>query len=118
MHFLNKYNPFILDEWAQESFNALKRALASRHVLSPPDNSRDFYIYVATSQEMIGMVLVQEDEELHEHAIYYLSWNLIDVDLRYSHVENFSLATIDAVQHLRHYILIHQTFIVAHINPF
>ena len=64
------------------------------------------------------MVLVQEDEELHEHVIYYLSRNLIDEELRYSHVEKLALATIHVVQRLRHYILLRQTLIVAHINPF
>ena len=39
-------------------------------MLSPPDYSRDFLIYVAASMETVGMVLVQEDEELHEHVIY------------------------------------------------
>ena len=73
---------------------------------------------MATSQETVGMVLVQEDEELHEHVIYYLSWNLIDVELRYSHVEKLALATIHAVQRLRHYILLRQTLVIAHINPF
>ena len=63
-------------------------------MLSPPDYSHDFLIYVVTSQEMIGMVLVQEDEELHEHVIYYVSRSLIDVKLRYTHVEKLALATI------------------------
>ena len=57
--------------------------------------------------ETIGMVLVQEDEELHEHVIYYLSRNLIDTEICYSHVENLALATVHAVQRLRHYILLH-----------
>ena len=74
-------------------------------MLSPPDYSRDFLIYVAMSMETIGMVLVQEDEELHEHVIYYLIWNLIDAEIRYSHVEKLSLATVHVVQRLRHYIL-------------
>ena len=56
--------------------------------------------------EMIGMVLVQEDEELQENVIYYMSWNLIDTEVHYSHVEKLSLATIHAVQRLRHYILL------------
>ena len=42
-------------------------------MLSPPDYSRDFLLYVAASQETIGMVFVQEDEGLQEHVIYYLS---------------------------------------------
>ena len=66
-------------------------------MISPLDYSRDFLLYVAASLETIGMVLVQEDEELQEHVIYYLSRNLIDANIRYSHVENISLATIHAV---------------------
>ena len=75
-------------------------------------------IYVAMSQEMIGMVLVQEDEEIQEHVIHYLSQNLIDAEIHYSHVDELSLATVHAVQILRHYILLRQTFVVAHVNPF
>ena len=75
-------------------------------MISPPDYSCDFILYVAASMETIGMVLFQEDEELQEHVIYYLSWNLIDAEIRYSHVEKLSLATVHAVQWLRHYILL------------
>ena len=73
MHLLKKDTTFSWDERAQESFDALKRALASAPVISPPNYSHDFLLYVAASMEMIGMVLVQEDEELHEHVIYYLN---------------------------------------------
>ena len=87
-------------------------------MLSPPNYCHDFFIYVVMYQETVGMVLVQEDEELHDHVMYYLSQNLIDAELRYSHVENLALATVHAIQHLRHYILLRQTLVVAHINPF
>ena len=100
------------------TFDALKRALASAWVISPPDYSRDFLLYVAASMETIGMVLVQEDEELQEHVIYYLSRNLIDTEIRYSHVEKLSLATVHAFQRLRHYILLRQTLVVSHVNLF
>ena len=73
MHLLKKDTLFIWDKRAQESFDALKQALASAPMISPPDYSCDFLLYVATYLEMIGMVLVQEDEELQEHVIYYLS---------------------------------------------
>ena len=78
MRLLKKDTPFYWDEQAQESFDALKRSLASAPVISPADYSRDFLLYMGTSLEMIGMVLVQEDEEIQEHVIYYLSRNLID----------------------------------------
>ena len=73
MRLLKKDTTFCWDERAQESFDALKQALASTPVLSPPDYSHDFLIYVAASMETVGMVLVHEDEELHDHVIYYLS---------------------------------------------
>ena len=75
-------------------------------MLSPPNYRNDFFIYVAASMEMVGMVLVQEDEELHEYVIYYLSRNLIDAEIRYSHVEKLSLAIVHAVNRLRHYIIL------------
>ena len=64
------------------------------------------------------MVLVQEDEELQDHVISYLSRNLIDAEIHYSHVEKLALATVHVVQRLRHYILLRQTLVVAHVNPF
>ena len=73
MLLLKKDTTFCWVEQAQESFDALKRALASAPVISPPDYSRDFLLCVAASLETIGMVLVQEDEELQENVIYYLS---------------------------------------------
>ena len=78
MHLLKKDTPFYWDERDHDSFDELNRALASAPVISPPDYIRDFLIYVAASMETIGMVLVQEDEELQEHVIYYLIQNLID----------------------------------------
>ena len=81
-------------------------------MISPLDYSHDFLLYGAASMETIGMVLVQE------HVIYYLSQNVIDAEIYYSHVEKLSLATVHAVQRLRHYILLFHTLVVAHFNPF
>ena len=87
-------------------------------MISPLDYSHEFLLYVAASMETIGMVLIQEDEEIQEHVIYYLSQNLIDAEIHYSHVEKLALATVHVVQRLRHYILLHETLVVAHVNPF
>ena len=118
MRLLKKDTSFLWDERSQESFDTLKKALASALVLSPPDYSRDFLLYVIASQETICMVLVEENDELHENVIYYLSWNLVDAKFCYTHVDKLALVTLHAIQHLRHYILLHQTTIIAHINLF
>jgi hypothetical protein len=67
---------------------------------------------------MVGMVLVQEDDDLHEHIVYYLIQNLVNPELKYSHAEKLALVVVHAVQRLRNYILLCKTTVVADINPF
>ena len=67
---------------------------------------------------MIGMVLVQEDDELREQVIYYLSQNLVGLELKYSHVEKIALSIVHAIQQLRHYIFIWKNTMVVDVNPF
>ena len=79
MYLLKKDTPFIWDERAQDSFDALNKSLELALMVSTPDYSRDLFLYVVMPQETIGMVLVQEDGEFHEHIIYYLSQNIVNV---------------------------------------
>jgi hypothetical protein len=109
---------FIWDEQAQESFDALKKALVSTPLLNPSNYNRDYFLYILASKGMVGMVLVQEDDELHKHIVYYLSRNLVNPKLKYSHVEKLALVFIHVVQILRHYIFLCKTIIVVDINPF
>jgi hypothetical protein len=67
---------------------------------------------------MIGMVLVQEDDDLSEHDIYYLIRNLVGLELKYSHVEKIALDSIHTVQRLHHYILVCKNTVVSDVNPF
>ena len=74
-------------------------------------------MYVATSFSIIGIILVQTDENDQEHVIYYISKSLLDLEMRYSHVEKLALATVIAVQNLCHYIFLRTTTIYADSNP-
>ena len=87
MHLLKQDTPFIWDEISQLAFEALKKDLLSAPLLCPPDYSRDFILYLDASESTIGVVLVQEDDNLQEHVVYYLSHALARPELRYSHVE-------------------------------
>ena len=49
---------FIWDDQAQKYFDNLKRARTHSSVLHPPNYSKDFLRYVASSTTTIGMVLV------------------------------------------------------------
>jgi hypothetical protein len=118
MRLLKKDTPFIWDERDQEYFDALKNALVSTPLLKSPDYNRDYLLYISASAETIGMVIVQEDDELHEHVIYYISQNLVGPELNYSHVEKIALAVVHTVQRLHHYILICTTTVVSDVNQF
>ena len=118
MHLLKQDIPFVWDETTQLDFEALNKSLLSAPFLCPPDYSRDFILYLAASESTIGVVLVQEDDKLQEHVIYYLSRALAVPELRYSHVEKLALAIVYVVQRLRHYILLKTTTVVVDVNPF
>jgi hypothetical protein len=64
---------FVWDKVANNAFESLKLSLTKAPLLFPPDYSRDYFLYLATSEYTIGMVLVQEDDAHDEHVIYYLS---------------------------------------------
>jgi hypothetical protein len=106
MHILKKDTPFIWDDRSQESFDALNKSFVLMPLLNSPHYSRYYLLYVTSLQETIGMVLFQEDDELCEHVIYYLSRNLVGPELKYSHVEKLSLVVVHTIQRLRHYIFL------------
>ena len=94
---LKKGVPFIWDDRAQRSFDALKAALASTPVISPPNYQKDFLLYLAASDTTIGIVLVQTDDVHIEHVIYYLIHGLVGAELKYPYMEKLALAAAFAV---------------------
>ena len=58
MCLLKQDTPFVWDETAQLTFEALKKALLWAPLLRPPDYSRDFILYLAAYESTIGVVLV------------------------------------------------------------
>jgi hypothetical protein len=113
MHLLKMGVPFCWYKAAQCSFEALKCAFTSTPMLRPLNYNRYLLLYLVVSKSTMGMVLVQEDDLLEEHVIYYLSQGLVGLELIYSHVEKISLAAVHVVQQFCHYILLHKTTVIA-----
>ena len=55
---LKQDTPFVWDEIAQLAFEELKKYLLLAPLLCPLDYSRDFILYLATFESIIGVVLV------------------------------------------------------------
>ena len=91
--------------------------LANAPLLRPSNYHRDFTLYLAAAFSTIAMVLVQDDDDSTEHVIYYLSWNLLDPETHYAHIEKLALVAVQAIQRFRHYILLHTVTMISKCNP-
>jgi hypothetical protein len=81
MSLLQKETPFIWDDTAQQSFDALKHALTNAPLLHPLNYTKDYILYLVASTSTISMVLVQEDPNGEEHVIYYMRKSLFSLEL-------------------------------------
>lgn len=72
----------------QEQFDKIKKYLKQLPILKPLVPGRPLIMYLIMLYESMGCVLGQHDDMgQKEHAIYYLSKNLIEYETRYSMLE-------------------------------
>jgi hypothetical protein len=93
-------------QWGAEeeaAFEALKLALSTTPVLTLPDLSRPFRIYIDASEFAMGAILCQLDEENREHVIGYYSKMLNAAQVNYSVSEKECLAVHHFITTLRHF---------------
>jgi hypothetical protein len=95
----------------------LKLALTYTPFLFPLDYNRDYFLYLASSDSTIAMVLVQEDDSHDENVIYYLIQSLTTTETKYMHVEKLALVVVQVVQRFHHYILLRKTKNISDCNP-
>ncbi|CAH9109579.1 unnamed protein product [Cuscuta europaea] len=97
----------------QEAFDELKRYLSSPPVLSKPKVGETLYLYLGVSPTAISSVLIREEDDI-QHAIFYVSKTLREVELRYSPVEKTVLAIVWTVKKLGHYFQAHPVQVLTH----
>ena len=118
MHLLKKVVPFLWDEDSQNSFEALKKNLMLAPLLILLDYTKYSLLYLVASDFIVGIVLVQYDYNIPENIIYYFSYALITIGLKYLHVEKLALVVVFPTQRFHNYILLRKTTIVADVNLF
>jgi hypothetical protein len=92
-------------------------ALSNAPLISAPEYNHDYILYISSSAVSVAGVLVQIDDDDHEHVIYYISKNLSRPPLKYKHEEKLALVVVLVVQKLFHYILLRTTKVIANSNP-
>ncbi|XP_075479465.1 uncharacterized protein LOC142520354 [Primulina tabacum] len=69
-------------------------------------------LYISTAHESIRCLLVQNNHEGNEQAIYYLSRFLTPVEVKYSVIEKLCLTLYYACTKLRHYLIQSRVLVV------
>lgn len=112
-----KKGKFVWTDEAQTSFEVLKELLSSAPVLVNPNYELPFFINCDASNQGIGAVLYQKNNDGFEQPIAFMSQKLSGAQKNYSTTELECLAAILAIKKFRAYIEGHKfTVITDHVS--
>jgi hypothetical protein len=80
----------------QEAFDLIRKYLFLAPVLKAPQVGVPFRLYIAAEDKVIGAILTQETGG-KEHVLTYLSWKLVDAEMRYTFIEKLCLCLFYAL---------------------
>jgi hypothetical protein len=94
-------------EWTDEGrkgFKNIKDSIGRFPMLISPDYSKDFQIFSFASEDTIGGVLLQKNEEGQEQPIAFMSKALQNSELNYTSMEKQVYALVKSLKHFQVYI--------------
>jgi hypothetical protein len=105
---LKKHERFSCTAEAQDALDKLKASLTHGPILTPLQNGKPLYLYVAaTTQVVSAVIVVKRTEEGHalpiQRPVYYISEVLSGTKARYPQVQKLLYAVVLARRKLRHY---------------
>jgi hypothetical protein len=115
---LKKHERFSWTTEAQEALDKLKASLTHASILTPLQDSKPLYLYVAATTQVVSTVIVVEcTEEGHtlpvQRPVYYISEVLIDTKTRYPQVQKLLYTVVLARRKLLHYFESHPVTVVS-----
>ncbi len=85
---------FVWNEKKQKTFDDIKRRMTMIPIVTHPNFEKPFILYMNASEEGIGAVLHQKDDQDKEHIIVYASRILNQHEKNYPIIENECLAIV------------------------
>ena len=83
----------------------------------PPQYGRPLLLYLSIIRDTTRSVLIKENDDKNERAIYYLSKRFHNYETGYIPIEKSCFALVWAIEKLRHIILPFQIWVVAKMDP-
>jgi len=93
-------------EWTviqEQAFNTLKHCISSPPILRLPDFSKEILLQTDASNDGLGAVLLQEEDDT-KHPIAFASRKLLDREKNYSCIERECLAVVWGIQKFQNYL--------------
>jgi ribonuclease HI len=115
---LKKHERFSWTVEAQEVLDKLKATLSHAPILTPPQDGKPMYLYVAaTTQVVSAVIVVERTEEGHtlpvQRPVYYISEVLSEIKARYPQIQKLLYAVVLARRKLRHYFEAHPVTVIS-----
>ena len=93
-----KYVPFVWNEKRQKAFDEIKRRMTMASIVAHPDFEKPFILYTDASEEGIGAVLHQKDDQGKERIIACASRALNQHEKNYPITEKECLAIVWGIE--------------------
>jgi hypothetical protein len=115
---LKKHERFSWTVEAQQALDKLKAMLAHAPILTPPQDGKPLYLYVAaTTQVVSAVIVVERTEEGHalpvQRPVFYISEVLSEAKARYPQVQKLLYVVVLTRRKLRHYFEAHPVTVVS-----
>ena len=115
--FTDRLKPFFITlkgasraEWDEEcdrAFIAIKQYLTEPPVLVSPGHGDTLYLYLAASKIAVSAALFKECEDAKLRPVFFIRKSLTDIETKYTHLEQVTLALRTAAWKLRPYFQAH-----------
>jgi hypothetical protein len=104
-NFLKKDRSFSWTDDVENSFEGIKKAISSTPILVKPDFEKGFTIYTNSTEEVVFVVLMQNDDQDNEKTVAYMSQSLSCDEFKYSFIERHTFSLVKVVEKFCHFIL-------------
>ncbi|MDW0172016.1 MAG: reverse transcriptase family protein, partial [Nitrososphaeraceae archaeon] len=113
----NSKNKFVLNESQRRSFLKLKSLLTETPVLVCPDYTKPFIIHTDASDEGVGAVLQQQDEQGNLQPIAYSSKKFDSCQKKWSTIDKEAFSLIYSLENFEHIIFGCRVIVYTDHNP-
>ena len=95
------------NEECDQAFIHIKQYLAEPPILASPDIGETLFVYLAVSETTVSAALFKENEDEKQRPVFFVNKSLANIETRYSHLEQATLALRIATKKLHPYFQAH-----------